>query len=59
LGFVNDQGTLSSWILVVAPFAAFHACAYFYPPKKWISSLLFFGTVAFILVQQYMTPAWH
>ncbi len=58
-GFVNGQGTLSSWLLIVGPFAAFHACAYFYPPKKWISSLLFFATVAFILVQQYMTPAWH
>jgi hypothetical protein len=58
-GFVNEGGGLSSWMLIVAPFAAFHACAYFYPPKKWISSLLFFATVAFIIAQQFMTAAWH
>lgn len=59
IGFANGSGLFTNWIVAVAPFAAFHACAYYYPPRKWVSSFLFFAVVTFILVQQYVTNAWH
>lgn len=59
IGFVNGGGSFTNWIVAVAPFAAFHACAYFFPPRKWVASFLFFAMVAFILVQQYVTNAWQ
>ncbi len=59
IGFINGSGVFSNWIIVVAPFAAFHACAYFYPPRKWISTFLFFTMLAFIIIQQYGTTVWH
>ncbi|HZH94285.1 MAG TPA: hypothetical protein VEY06_00310, partial [Flavisolibacter sp.] len=59
IGFTNGAGVFTNWVIAVAPFAAFHACAYYYPPKKWVSSVLFFATITFILVQQYLTVAWQ
>jgi len=59
IGFANGGGTFTNWIVAAAPFAAFHACAYFFQPRKWVASFLFFAMVAFILVQQYVTNAWQ
>jgi hypothetical protein len=59
IGFLNGSSFFTNWIIAVAPFAAFHACAYFYPPRRWVPSFLFFAGVGFILVQQYMGNAWH
>lgn len=56
---VNPVALFTDWIIIAAPFAAFHACTYLYPPRKWLSLLLFVIMVAYILVQQYATPAWH
>jgi hypothetical protein len=56
--FINSDTTFYTWILVAAPFAAFHACAYFYPPKQWFSLFLFFLTVGYIVFQQYWTVSW-
>ena len=56
--FINSDATFYTWILVAAPFTAFHACAYFYPPRKWLPFFLFFITVGYILFQQYGTGAW-
>ena len=35
--FINSDQSFHTWILVAAPFAAFHACAYLYPPKLYLS----------------------
>lgn len=52
--FISDQQEgLSSWFLITIPFAAFHACAYLYPPQKLYPAILFWLTVFFILASQY------
>lgn len=57
--FVNSITSLHNWVLAAAPFAAFHASAYFYPQRRLVSGLLFFLTLAFVLFQQYGTPVWR
>ena len=57
--FVNGNSTLHAWVLVAAPFAAFHACAYFYQPKIFLSSLLFFIAAGYVIFLQFGTPTWH
>lgn len=57
--FINSDPSFQTWILVTAPFAAFHACAYFYPVKRWFPLLLFFITLGFIFYQQYVLVAWQ
>jgi hypothetical protein len=56
---LSISGFLKNIVIAVIPFAAFHACAYLYPPRKWLSSLLFFVTVAYVLIQQYGTMLWR
>jgi hypothetical protein len=57
--FINSNQTFHAWVLLAAPFALFHACAYFYQPRSFISMLLFFIVVGYILYLQYGTPTWH
>jgi hypothetical protein len=57
--FVNSNSSFNNWILLVVPFAAFHASTYFYPVKKWMPNLLFFITTGYILYMQYGTPVWQ
>ncbi len=59
IAFVNDDEAYTNWIVAIAPFAAFHACAYFYTPRTWITTMIFFAMVAFIMAQQYVTNAWQ
>lgn len=59
IAFINSSGLFTNWILMVAPFAAFHACTYFYPPRKWLPIAIFWTMLTFILTQQYATNAWH
>lgn len=56
--FLNGTDRLTPWILTAAPFAAFHACAYLHG-RKWATNILFFAMAAFILIQQFITNAWH
>lgn len=56
--FINSYGSLNKWIVIAAPFAAFHTCAYLYPRRQVIPLVLFFLTLGFVLVQQYATPFW-
>ena len=56
--FINSDQGFFTWVLITAPFAAFHACAYNYTPRQWVNLLLFFATVGFILYQQYGMRAW-
>jgi hypothetical protein len=57
--FINSDQSFHTWVLVTTPFATFHACAYFYAPKRWLPLLLFYLTVGFVLFEQYQTPLWH
>ncbi|MFN2437976.1 MAG: hypothetical protein ABR503_02175 [Chitinophagaceae bacterium] len=59
IAFINSSGLFTNWIIMIAPFAAFHACTYFYPPRKWLPIAIFWTMLAFILTQQYATSAWH
>jgi hypothetical protein len=56
--FINADSRLHNWLFMAAPIATFHSSAYLYPKKRWISLVLFFATLVFILVQQYATPSW-
>jgi Family of unknown function (DUF6427) len=56
--FVNSTDTFENWVIVAIPFAAFHAPAYQYPTQKWFPLVLFWITVAFILLYQYYGPGW-
>ncbi|MFL5788440.1 MAG: hypothetical protein ACJ748_10345 [Flavisolibacter sp.] len=57
--FINSDQTFNTWVIITAPFAAFHACAYYYPVKRFMPGFLFIITVGYILFQQYGTPTWH
>jgi len=57
--FINTHSSFSNWVLIAAPFACFHAAAYFYLPKKWIANFLFFLTTGFIIYLEYGTSLWH
>ena len=57
--FINSNQSFHAWVLLAAPFALFHACAYFYQPRNFISLLLFLLTVGYIMYLQYGTPTWH
>jgi len=57
--FINSDRSFETWILVTVPFAAFHACAYFYPIKRWFPLVVFFITIGYILYQQYGTLTWQ
>jgi hypothetical protein len=51
--FVNNTEAYTNWVLAAAPAAAFHACAYLYPPRKWVANIVFVVVLTFILLQQY------
>lgn len=56
--FVNSSSTFENWIMAAVPFAAFHACTYFYPPRKLFPLILFWVSVFFVLFYQYYGPGW-
>jgi len=56
--FVNTTNTFENWVMSAVPFAAFHSCTYFYPNKKLFPLVLFWLSVAFVLVYQYKGPGW-
>ena len=56
--FVNTTSTFENWVMAAAPFAAFHACTYFYPPRKFFPLVVFWISVAFVLLYQYYGPGW-
>ncbi|GAA4337638.1 DUF6427 family protein [Flaviaesturariibacter amylovorans] len=51
--FFNNAGQYTGWVLLAPPLAAFHACAYLYPPRRWSPLLLFFVILLYILALQY------
>jgi hypothetical protein len=38
--------------------AAFHSCTYFYSNWRFYPTLLFWGTVAFVIAYQQVGPGW-
>ena len=56
--FVNTSNTFENWVMAAVPFSAFHACTYFYPPRKLFPLILFWISVVFVLVYQYYGPGW-
>jgi hypothetical protein len=56
--FVNSSNTFENWVMAAVPFAAFHACTYFYPPRKLFPLILFWVSVGFVLFYQYYGPGW-
>jgi hypothetical protein len=56
--FVNTSNTFENWVMAAVPFAAFHSCTYFYPPRKTFPLILFWISVAFVLAYQYYGPGW-
>ena len=54
----NTAAGFENWILIIVPFAAFHACTYLYPPQRWIPLVIFWLSISFILVYQYAGPGW-
>jgi hypothetical protein len=57
--FVNTTNTFENWVMAAVPFATFHACTYFYPPKKLFPLILFWVSVFFVLAYQYYGPGWY
>ncbi|PWT87460.1 MAG: hypothetical protein C5B54_12330 [Acidobacteria bacterium] len=56
--FVNTSNTFENWVMAAVPFSAFHACTYFYPPRKLFPLAIFWISVAFVLLYQYYGPGW-
>ena len=57
--FLNNSAEgFENWVLIIVPFAAFHACTYLYPPQRWIPVATFWLSIIFILVYQYGGPGW-
>ncbi len=54
----NNADGFQNWVLIMIPFAAFHACAYLYPPQRMFSVIIFWITILFILGYQYFGPGW-
>jgi len=57
--FINSSQSFHAWVLITVPFAAFHACAYFYPIKRWLPLVIFFITIGYVLYQQYGILTWQ
>ena len=55
--FINGDQSFYTWILIAAPFAAFHAFAYFYA-GRWLALIMFFISFGYILFLQYRTEVW-
>jgi hypothetical protein len=51
--FLGNAGQYTPWLLVAAPLATFHACAFLYPSRNWVSLLLFLIVMTYIFALQY------
>lgn len=54
ISFINATYTFEYWILAAVPLAAFVAAAFFYPSKKWVSVLLHWIMVGFVIAFSYL-----
>jgi hypothetical protein len=51
---INKAGSYENWIVAAAPFAAFHAAAYYYPARKIFPLTLHWISFAFVMVLNYV-----
>ncbi|MES2432159.1 MAG: DUF6427 family protein [Bacteroidota bacterium] len=51
--FINATYTFKYWILCAVPLSAVVACAFLYPQKKWLPTLLHWIMVAFVIAFSY------
>jgi len=57
--FVSSNQFFDAWMLIATPFSMFHASAYFYQPRRFVSFLMFLTAVGYIFYVQFGTPTWH
>lgn len=57
--FANNNQPFQNAILLLGPFACFHASAYYYQPRNLIAAFLFFVTLGYVLYLQYGSPLWR
>ena len=51
--FINNSHSLEYWLLATVPLSAFIACTFFYIKKNWISAVLHWVMVAFVVYITY------
>ncbi len=51
---INKANTYENWILTAAPFAAFHAAAYYYSGGKLLPAIIHWTTFVFIIIVNYV-----
>lgn len=56
--FVNFNHNFENWVMTAIPFAAFQSSAYLYSKVKWVTLLIFWFTVGFVIAFQYFGPGW-
>jgi hypothetical protein len=56
--FLNAGNSFENWVIAAIPFAAFHACAYLYPPKRIYPLIMFWLVLIFIIAYQYSVKVW-
>jgi Family of unknown function (DUF6427) len=56
--FLNAGDSFENWVIAAVPFAAFHACAYLYPPKRIYPLIIFWVLLVFIVAYQYSVTVW-
>lgn len=58
LPFVNTSDTFENWIMAMVPMAAFHGFGYLHANLRIFPLLLFWLTVAFCIIYQYVGPGY-
>jgi Family of unknown function (DUF6427) len=56
--FLNSGDSFENWVIAAVPFAAFHGCAYLYPPRKIYPLILCWIMIIFIIIYQYYGKGW-
>ncbi len=51
--FINSSHSLEYWLLATIPLSAFIACAFFYMKKKWVTAVLHWIMIAFVIYITY------
>ena len=53
--FINSTHTFEYWILAAVPLSAFISSAFLYSQRKWLTNLLHWVMVAFVIIINYLT----
>ncbi|MGK2863835.1 MAG: DUF6427 family protein, partial [Chitinophagaceae bacterium] len=52
--FINSSYNFRYWFLATVPLSAFVACTFFYIEKRWITGLVHWAMVAFVIYSTYL-----